>query len=49
MDFLVRQWCIRRTRKSIVRLNQQAVDEFRYQKMLQSVGPSGYRAFALPA
>ncbi|GAA5505576.1 hypothetical protein Rcae01_01021 [Novipirellula caenicola] len=23
MDFLVRQWCIRRTRKSIVRLKQQ--------------------------
>ncbi|GAA5507845.1 hypothetical protein Rcae01_03303 [Novipirellula caenicola] len=30
MDFLVRQWWIRRTRKSIVRLKQQAVDEFRY-------------------
>ncbi|GAA5505722.1 hypothetical protein Rcae01_01169 [Novipirellula caenicola] len=26
MDFLVRQWCIRRTRKSIVRLKQQAVN-----------------------
>ncbi|GAA5505941.1 hypothetical protein Rcae01_01391 [Novipirellula caenicola] len=30
MDFLVRQWRIRRTRKSIVRLNQQAVGDFRY-------------------
>ncbi|GAA5510711.1 hypothetical protein Rcae01_06221 [Novipirellula caenicola] len=30
MDFLVRQWWIRRTRKSIVRINQQAVDDFRY-------------------
>ncbi|GAA5509498.1 hypothetical protein Rcae01_04997 [Novipirellula caenicola] len=30
MDFLVRQWWIRRTRKSIVRLKQQAVDDFRY-------------------
>ncbi|GAA5506902.1 hypothetical protein Rcae01_02355 [Novipirellula caenicola] len=30
MDFLVRQWRIRRTRKSIVRLKQQAVGEFRY-------------------
>ncbi|GAA5507756.1 hypothetical protein Rcae01_03213 [Novipirellula caenicola] len=28
MDFLVRQWWIRRTRKSIVRLNQQAVKNF---------------------
>ncbi|GAA5510095.1 hypothetical protein Rcae01_05601 [Novipirellula caenicola] len=25
MDFLVRQWCIGRTRKSVVRLNQQSV------------------------
>ncbi|GAA5505548.1 hypothetical protein Rcae01_00993 [Novipirellula caenicola] len=30
MDFLVRQWCIRRTRKSIVRLYPQPVDKFRY-------------------
>ncbi|GAA5511025.1 hypothetical protein Rcae01_06538 [Novipirellula caenicola] len=30
MDFPVRQWRIRRTRKSIVRLNQQPVDDFRY-------------------
>ncbi|GAA5511053.1 hypothetical protein Rcae01_06566 [Novipirellula caenicola] len=30
MDFLVRQWRIRRTRKSIVRIKQQVVDEFRY-------------------
>ncbi|GAA5511051.1 hypothetical protein Rcae01_06564 [Novipirellula caenicola] len=30
MDFLVRQWWIRRTRKSIVRLKQQAVNDFRY-------------------
>ncbi|GAA5505776.1 hypothetical protein Rcae01_01223 [Novipirellula caenicola] len=28
MDFLVRQSCIRRTRKSVVRLNQQAVNGF---------------------
>ncbi|GAA5508961.1 hypothetical protein Rcae01_04430 [Novipirellula caenicola] len=28
MDFLVRQWCIRRTRKSIVRLKQQVVSTF---------------------
>ncbi|GAA5504964.1 hypothetical protein Rcae01_00403 [Novipirellula caenicola] len=26
MDFLVRRWCMRRTRKSIVRLNQRLVD-----------------------
>ncbi|GAA5504731.1 hypothetical protein Rcae01_00170 [Novipirellula caenicola] len=31
MDFLVRQWRIRRTRKSIVRLKQQVVDEVRYE------------------
>ncbi|GAA5505938.1 hypothetical protein Rcae01_01388 [Novipirellula caenicola] len=30
MDFLVRQWWIRRTRKSIVRLKQQAARDFRY-------------------
>ncbi|GAA5504779.1 hypothetical protein Rcae01_00218 [Novipirellula caenicola] len=30
MDFLVRQRRIRRTRKSIVRIKQQAVDGFRY-------------------
>ncbi|GAA5507934.1 hypothetical protein Rcae01_03392 [Novipirellula caenicola] len=30
MDFLVREWWIRRTRKSIVRLKQQAVGDFRY-------------------
>ncbi|GAA5504946.1 hypothetical protein [Novipirellula caenicola] len=28
MDFLVRQWWIRRTRKSIVRLKQQALECF---------------------
>ncbi|GAA5507962.1 hypothetical protein Rcae01_03420 [Novipirellula caenicola] len=28
MDFLVRQWWIRRTRKSIVRLKQQAAKSF---------------------
>ncbi|GAA5509413.1 hypothetical protein Rcae01_04912 [Novipirellula caenicola] len=37
MDFLVRQWRIRRTKKSIVRLKQQAVDEFRYE-MLHGIG-----------
>ncbi|GAA5508439.1 hypothetical protein Rcae01_03905 [Novipirellula caenicola] len=43
MDFLVRQWCIRRTRKSIVRINQQTVDGFRCQQ--QNRRSSGVNRF----
>ncbi|GAA5508403.1 hypothetical protein Rcae01_03869 [Novipirellula caenicola] len=38
MDFLVRQWRIRRTRKSIVRIKQQAVDDFRYGRKCTMAG-----------
>ncbi|GAA5505574.1 hypothetical protein Rcae01_01019 [Novipirellula caenicola] len=40
MDFLFHQWRIRRTRKSIVRIIQQAAREFRY-GMLHSVTQRG--------
>ncbi|GAA5505848.1 hypothetical protein Rcae01_01296 [Novipirellula caenicola] len=38
MDFLVHPRRIRRTRKSIVRLKQQAVDGFRYDKSVIGLG-----------